>query len=116
MGYEIVREPANKNYHVFWEAHNEKLGIEAVESLGFPNDNSSKTAVNSMILALGKEFATNGPEILGMTADFTTTDLNGNKPGSHTAVDGSQIVTNFALSNENYNGKILNEKGIIPWY
>ncbi|MEW9697555.1 SDR family NAD(P)-dependent oxidoreductase [Paenibacillus sp. SI8] len=223
IGYEIVRQLAEQGYHVFLGARNEKLGREAVESLGFPNVtfiqvdisdvqsihdsvnkvqevtdhldllinnagasfdhstlpsqinletlrksfdvnffgtfqmiqsflqlikkaqrgkivnlttdmasqtmfdngqtapinalgyNSSKTAVNSLTLAFGKEFGNNGPEILGITPGFTTTDLNGNKPGGRTTAESAQIITKFALSHENYNGKILNENGIIPW-
>ncbi|MCM3601788.1 SDR family NAD(P)-dependent oxidoreductase [Robertmurraya korlensis] len=77
--------------------------------------NSSKTAVNSLTLSFGKEFGTNGPEILGITPGFTTTDLNGNAPGGKTAGEGAQIIVKHALSETNYNGKILNSNGIIPW-
>lgn len=223
IGYEIVRQLAEKNYHVFLGARNEEFGQKAVESLGFSNVsfvqvdisdtqsiqnsknkilevtdhldllinnagialdfgimpselkletlrqefdvnffgtfqmiqtflplvkksdgrkiinlttdmasqtmfdngeaghlnilgyNSSKTAVNSLTLAFGKEFGTNGPEILGVTPGFTTTDLNGNAPGGKTPAEGAQIIVNYALSETNYNGKILNNNGIIPW-
>jgi NAD(P)-dependent dehydrogenase (short-subunit alcohol dehydrogenase family) len=77
--------------------------------------NSSKTAINSLTLAFGKEFGSNGPEILGVTPGFTTTDLNGNMPGGNTTADSAKIITNYALSEVNYNGKILNKNGIIPW-
>ncbi|WHY70064.1 SDR family NAD(P)-dependent oxidoreductase [Neobacillus sp. SuZ13] len=223
IGYEIVRQLAEKNYHVFLGARNEELGQKAVQSLGFSNVsfvqvdisdsqsiqnskikilevtdhldllinnagialdfgilpselkletlrqgfdvnffgtfqmiqtflplvkksprgkivnvttdmasqtmfdngqagqlnilgyNSSKTAVNSLTLAFGKEFGTNGPEILGVTPGFTTTDLNGNAPGGKTPAEGAQIIVNYAVSNTIYNGKILNQNGIIPW-
>ncbi|MFD4708054.1 SDR family NAD(P)-dependent oxidoreductase [Gottfriedia sp. NPDC058432] len=77
--------------------------------------NSSKTANNSLTLTFGKEFGSDGPEILGVTPGFTTTDLNGNTPGGKTTAEGATIITNYALSNINYNGKILNAKGIMPW-
>jgi NAD(P)-dependent dehydrogenase (short-subunit alcohol dehydrogenase family) len=223
IGYEIVRQLAEKNYHVFLGARNEELGQKAVQSLGFSNIsfvqvdisdtqsiqnsknkilevtdhldllinnagialdfgilpselkletlrqefdvnffgtfqmiqtflplvkksqggkivnlttdmasqtmfdngdagqlnilgyNSSKTAVNSLTLAFGKEFGTNGPEILGVTPGFTTTDLNGNAPGGKIPAEGAQIIVKYALSETNYNGKILNKDGIIPW-
>jgi NAD(P)-dependent dehydrogenase (short-subunit alcohol dehydrogenase family) len=223
IGYEVVRQLAEENYHVFLGARNEDLGQKAVQSLGFPNVsfvqvdisdtqsiqnsknkilevtdhldllinnagialdfgilpselkletlrrefdvnffgtfqmiqtflplvkksqggkivnvttdmasqtmfdngdagqlnilgyNSSKTAVNSLTLAFGKEFGTNGPEILGVTPGFTTTDLNGNAPGGKTTSDGAQIIVKYALSEKNYNGKILDKNGIIPW-
>jgi NAD(P)-dependent dehydrogenase (short-subunit alcohol dehydrogenase family) len=223
IGYEIVRQLAEKNYHVFLGARNEELGQKAVQSLGFSNVsfvkvdisdsqsiqnsknkilevtdhldllinnagialdfgilpselkvetlrqefdvnlfgtfqmiqtflplvkksqggkivnvttdmasqtmfdngdagqlnilgyNSSKTAVNSLTLAFGKEFGINGPEILGVTPGFTTTDLNGNAPGGKIPAEGAQIIVKYALSETNYNGKILNKDGIIPW-
>ncbi|KQL36345.1 short-chain dehydrogenase [Bacillus sp. FJAT-25509] len=77
--------------------------------------NSSKTANNSLTLTFGKEFGSDGPEIFGVTPGFTTTDLNGNTPGGKTTAEGATIITNYALSNINYNGKILNAKGIMPW-
>ncbi|MFB7142225.1 SDR family NAD(P)-dependent oxidoreductase [Gottfriedia sp. NPDC056225] len=77
--------------------------------------NSSKTANNSLTLTFGKEFGSNGPEIFGVTPGFTTTDLNGNTPGGKTTAEGAKIITDFALSNTNYNGKILNANGIMPW-
>lgn len=77
--------------------------------------NSSKTAINSLTLTFGKEFENKGPEILGVTPGFTTTDLNGNMPGGNTTSESAKIITNYALSNENFNGKILNKDGIIPW-
>ncbi|MEH7347769.1 SDR family NAD(P)-dependent oxidoreductase [Gottfriedia acidiceleris] len=77
--------------------------------------NSSKTANNSLTLTFGKEFGNNGPEIFGVTPGFTTTDLNGNTPGGKTTAEGATIISNYALSNINYNGKILNAKGIMPW-
>jgi NAD(P)-dependent dehydrogenase (short-subunit alcohol dehydrogenase family) len=77
--------------------------------------NSSKTAVNSLTLAFGKEFGTNGPEILGVTPGFTSTDLNGNAPGGKSTADGAQIIVKYALSEKNYNGKILDANGIMPW-
>ena len=77
--------------------------------------NSSKTAMNALTLAFGKEFGNNGPEIFGVTPGFTTTDLNGNTPGGKTPVEGAQIITNYAIGQTNYNGKTLNKDGIIPW-
>ncbi|MEH7514150.1 SDR family NAD(P)-dependent oxidoreductase [Gottfriedia acidiceleris] len=77
--------------------------------------NSSKTANNSLTLTFGKEFGNNGPEIFGVTPGFTTTDLNGNTAGGKTTAEGATIISNYALSNINYNGKILNAKGIMPW-
>lgn len=223
IGYEIVRQLAERNYHVFLGARNEELGQKAVQSLGFSNIsfiqvdvsdtqsiqnsknnilevtdhldllinnagialdfgilpselkletlrqefdvnffgtfqsiqtylplvknsqggkiinvttdmasqtrfdngeaghlnllgyNSSKTAANSLTLSFGKEFGTNGPEILSVTPGFTTTDLNGNAPGGKTTSEGAQIIVKYALSEENYNGKILDTNGIIPW-
>ncbi|MCM3693611.1 SDR family NAD(P)-dependent oxidoreductase [Neobacillus niacini] len=223
IGYEIVRQLAEKNYHVFLGARNEELGQKAVQSLGFSNVsfvqvdisdtqsiqhsknkilevtdhldllinnagialdfgilpselsietlrqefdvnffgtfqmiqtflplvkksqdgkiinvttdmasqtmfdngeaghlnvlgyNSSKTAANALTLSFGKEFGTNGPEIFGVTPGFTTTDLNGNAQGGKTTAEGAEIIVNYALSETNYNGKILNINGIIPW-
>lgn len=223
IGYEIVRQLAEKNYHVFLGARNEELGNKAVESLGYSNIsyvqvdisdkqsiensknkilevtdhldllinnagialdfgilpteltaetlrkefdvnffgtfqmiqtflplvkfsqagkivnvttdmasqtmfdngqagqlnllgyNSSKTAANSLVLSFGKEFGTNGPEIFGVTPGFTTSDLNGNAPGGKTTSEGAQIIVNYAMSQQNYNGKILDKNGIIPW-
>ncbi len=77
--------------------------------------NSSKTAVNSLTLAFGKEFGENGPEIFSVTPGFTTTDLNGNAPGGKTPAEGAEIIVDYALSETNYHGKILNKNGIIPW-
>jgi short-subunit dehydrogenase len=37
IGYEIVRQLAEKNYHVFLGSRNEELGQKAVQSLGFSN-------------------------------------------------------------------------------
>jgi NAD(P)-dependent dehydrogenase (short-subunit alcohol dehydrogenase family) len=77
--------------------------------------NSSKTAVNSLTLAFGKEFGNNGPEIIGVTPGFTSTDLNNNAPGGKTTAEGAEVIVKYAVSKTNYNGKILNENGIIPW-
>lgn len=77
--------------------------------------NSSKTAVNALTLSFGTEFGTGGPEILGVTPGFTSTDLNGNAPGGKTTAEGAEIIVKYALSETNYNGKILNRGGIIPW-
>lgn len=83
-----------------------------INTLGY---NSSKTAINTLTLAFSKEFATNGPEVFGVTPGFTTTDLNGNSPGGHTTTESAKIIIKYALSETNYNGKILNKDGIIPW-
>ncbi|MDA1948639.1 SDR family NAD(P)-dependent oxidoreductase [Bacillus cereus] len=83
-----------------------------INTLGY---NSSKTAINALTLAFSKEFATNGPEVFGVTPGFTTTDLNGNSPGGHTTTESAKIIIKYALSETNYNGKILNKDGIIPW-
>ncbi|WP_242280596.1 SDR family NAD(P)-dependent oxidoreductase [Bacillus cereus group sp. BfR-BA-01347] len=83
-----------------------------INTLGY---NSSKTAINALTLAFSKEFATNGPEVFGVTPGFTTTDLNGNSPGGHTTTESAKIIIKYALSETNYNGKILNKNGIIPW-
>lgn len=77
--------------------------------------NSSKTAVNALTLAFGKELGSAGPEIFGVTPGFTTTDLNGNAPGGKTTAEGADIILQHALSETNYNGKILDHNGIIPW-
>ncbi|KYG27197.1 hypothetical protein AZF08_15725 [Bacillus gaemokensis] len=37
IGYEIVRQLAEKDYHVFLGARNEELGQQAVQSLRFSN-------------------------------------------------------------------------------
>ncbi|KAA0800414.1 SDR family NAD(P)-dependent oxidoreductase [Bacillus sp. BB56-3] len=83
-----------------------------INTLGY---NSSKTAINALTLAFSKEFATNGPEVFGITPGFTTTDLNGNSPGGHTTIESAKIIIKYALSETNYNGKILNKNGIIHW-
>lgn len=83
-----------------------------INALGY---NASKTAMNALTLAFGKEFGNKGPEILGVTPGFTTTDLNGNKPGGNTTVESAEIITMYALSETNYNGKNVNKNGIIPW-
>ncbi|PGO37337.1 short-chain dehydrogenase [Bacillus thuringiensis] len=83
-----------------------------INTLGY---NSSKTAINALTLAFSKEFATNGPEVFGITPGFTTTDLNGNSPRGHTTIESAKIIIKYALSETNYNGKILNKNGIIPW-
>ncbi|PGM55070.1 SDR family NAD(P)-dependent oxidoreductase [Bacillus sp. AFS053548] len=85
---------------------------DPINILGY---NSSKTANNSLTLTFGKEFGSNGPEIFGVTPGFTTTDLNHNSAGGKTTAEGAKIITDFALSNINYNGKILNANGIMPW-
>lgn len=86
--------------------------VHQINALGY---NSSKTAVNSLTLAFGTEFGTGGPEILGVTPGFTTTDLNNNAPGGKTTGESAQIIVKYALSETNYNAKILDENGIIPW-
>ncbi|AXK17800.1 TPA: SDR family NAD(P)-dependent oxidoreductase [Bacillus toyonensis] len=83
-----------------------------INALGY---NSSKTAINALTLAFSKEFCTNGPAVFGVTPGFTTTDLNGNAPGGHTTNESAKIIIKYALSETNYNGKILNKNGIIPW-
>ncbi|MDT3498771.1 SDR family NAD(P)-dependent oxidoreductase [Bacillus toyonensis] len=83
-----------------------------INALGY---NSSKTAINSLTLAFSKEFGTNGPAVFGVTPGFTTTDLNGNAPDGHTTNESAKIIIKYALSETNYNGKILNKNGIIPW-
>lgn len=83
-----------------------------INALGY---NSSKTAINALTLAFSKEFGTNGPAVFGVTPGFTTTDLNGNAPGGHTTNESAKIIIKYALSATNYNGKILNKNGIIPW-
>lgn len=83
-----------------------------INALGY---NSSKTALNSLTLAFGKEFGNEGPEIISVTPGFTSTDLNGNKPGGNTTAESAKIISTFALSDTNYNGKNLNKNGIIPW-
>ncbi|WP_419882914.1 SDR family NAD(P)-dependent oxidoreductase [Peribacillus sp. B-H-3] len=86
--------------------------VAPINALGY---NSSKTAVNALTLAFGKEFGADGPEIFGVTPGFTTTDLNGNAPGGNTTAESAHIITAYALSDKNYNGKILDKNGIIPW-
>ncbi|WP_026692655.1 SDR family NAD(P)-dependent oxidoreductase [Peribacillus kribbensis] len=83
-----------------------------INALGY---NSSKTAMNALTLAFGKEFGHHGPEIFGVTPGFTTTDLNGNAPGGHTTAESAKIILKYALGSQNYNGKLLNQSGIIPW-
>ncbi|MEH7812771.1 SDR family NAD(P)-dependent oxidoreductase, partial [Bacillus toyonensis] len=83
-----------------------------INALGY---NSSKTAINALTLAFSKEFGTNGPAVFGGTPGFTITDLNGNAPGGHTTNESAKIIIKYALSATNYNGKILNKNGIIPW-
>jgi NAD(P)-dependent dehydrogenase (short-subunit alcohol dehydrogenase family) len=83
-----------------------------INALGY---NSSKTGMNSLTLAFGKEYGDNGPEIFGITPGFTTTDLNGNSPGGKTPAESARIITDAALGDANYNGKILNQNGVIPW-
>jgi NAD(P)-dependent dehydrogenase (short-subunit alcohol dehydrogenase family) len=77
--------------------------------------NSSKTAANALTLSFGKEFGIQGPEIFSVTPGFTTTDLNGNAPGGKTTAEGAQIIVKYAVSENNYNGKILNNNRIMPW-
>lgn len=77
--------------------------------------NSSKTAANALTLSFGKEFGIDGPEIFSVTPGFTSTDLNGNAPGGKTTSEGAKIIVDYALSENGYNGKILNNSGIIPW-
>jgi NAD(P)-dependent dehydrogenase (short-subunit alcohol dehydrogenase family) len=77
--------------------------------------NSSKTAANALTLSFGKEFGINGPKIFSVTPGFTSTDLNGNAPGGKTTAEGAKIIVDYALSENGYNGKILNNSGIIPW-
>jgi len=36
-------------------------------------------------------------------------------PGGNTTAESAKIITSYALSNVNYNGKIVNKDGIIPW-
>ncbi|MEH7885110.1 SDR family NAD(P)-dependent oxidoreductase [Bacillus sp. JJ1609] len=77
--------------------------------------NSSKTAANALTLSFGKAFGIDGPEIFSVTPGFTSTDLNGNAPGGKTTSEGAKIIVDYALSENGYNGKILNNSGIIPW-
>lgn len=77
--------------------------------------NSSKTAANALTLSFGKEFGIDGPEIFSVTPGFTSTDLNGNAPGGKTTAEGAKTIVEYALSEKSYNGKILNNSGIIPW-
>ncbi|KOO47452.1 SDR family NAD(P)-dependent oxidoreductase [Priestia koreensis] len=86
--------------------------VHPLNILGY---NSSKTAINSLTLSFGKEFGEGGPEIFGVTPGFTTTDLNSNAPGGKSTKEGAKVIVKHALSEQNYNGKVLNEKGIIPW-
>ncbi|MDN4525105.1 SDR family NAD(P)-dependent oxidoreductase [Fictibacillus fluitans] len=86
-----------------------------VHQLNFLAYNSSKTAINSLTLAFGKEFGESGPEIFGVTPGFTSTDLNGNAPGGQSAAEGAEIILTHALSETNYNGKILDRNGVMPW-
>ncbi|WP_423410431.1 SDR family NAD(P)-dependent oxidoreductase [Heyndrickxia sp. MSNUG] len=77
--------------------------------------NSSKTAANALTLSFGKEFGIDGLEIFSVTPGFTSTDLNGNAPGGKTTAEGAKIIVDYALSENGYNGKVLNNSGIIPW-
>ncbi|RDB34293.1 SDR family NAD(P)-dependent oxidoreductase [Exiguobacterium sp. RIT594] len=86
--------------------------IHPLNVLGY---NSSKTALNAITLSLGKQFQDNGPEIFGVTPGFTSTDLNGNAPGGKTTAEGAAVIVRYALEETNYNGKILNAQGIMPW-
>lgn len=36
-------------------------------------------------------------------------------PGGHTTTESAKIIIKYALSETNYNGKIFNKDGIIPW-
>ncbi|WP_085522748.1 SDR family NAD(P)-dependent oxidoreductase [Tuberibacillus sp. Marseille-P3662] len=83
-----------------------------INALGY---NSSKTAVNALTLAFGKEFGNDGPEMIGVTPGFTTTDLNGNAPGGRTPAESAQIITQYALSDTTHNGKLYDENGMMPW-
>ena len=86
--------------------------VHPLNILGY---NSSKTAVNSLTLSLSKELGSAGPEVLGVTPGFTSTDLNGNAPGGKTTAEGAEVIVQYALSETNYHGKILNHNGVIPW-
>jgi NAD(P)-dependent dehydrogenase (short-subunit alcohol dehydrogenase family) len=86
--------------------------VHPLNVLGY---NSSKTAVNSLTLSFSKELEGEGPEVMGFTPGFTSTDLNGNAPGGKTTAQGAEVIVKYALSETNYHGKILNNNGIIPW-
>ena len=86
--------------------------VHPLNILGY---NSSKTAVNSLTLSFSKELGSEGPEVIGVTPGFTSTDLNGHAPGGKTTAEGAEIIVKYALSETNYHGKILNNNGIIPW-
>ncbi|MFI8684935.1 SDR family NAD(P)-dependent oxidoreductase [Rossellomorea sp. NPDC077527] len=86
--------------------------VHPLNILGY---NSSKTAVNSLTLSFSKELGSAGPEVLGVTPGFTSTDLNGNAPGGKTTAEGAEVIVQYALSETDYHGKILNYNGIIPW-
>ncbi|MEI5906675.1 SDR family NAD(P)-dependent oxidoreductase [Bacillus spongiae] len=86
--------------------------LPQLNTLGY---NSSKTAVNSLTLAFGKEFESDGPEIFGVTPGLISTNQNGNVPLGKTPAEGAQVIVKYAISDKSYNGKILNEGGMIPW-
>ena len=90
----------------------DKGEVAQINALGY---NSSKTAVNALTLAFSKEFDGSSPEFFGVTPGFTTTDLNGNAPGGNPPAESAKIITKYALSETNYNGKILDKNGIMPW-
>jgi len=86
--------------------------IPPLNILGY---NSSKTALNALTLSLGTVFKESEIQIFNVTPGFTSTDLNGNAPGGKTTAEGAAIIVRYATDQKNYNGKILNEAGIMPW-
>ncbi|MCA1065656.1 SDR family NAD(P)-dependent oxidoreductase [Rossellomorea sp. AcN35-11] len=91
------------------------LASGAIPPLNILGYNTSKSALNAMTLSFGLEFGSEGPEIFGVTPGFTSTDLNGNAPGGKTTVEGAKIIVSYATSGATYHGKLVNEKGIMPW-
>ena len=86
--------------------------IPPLNILGY---NSSKTALNALTLSLGFALKESKTQIFNVTPGFTSTDLNGNAPGGKTTAEGAEVIVRYAINQNKYNGKILNESGIMPW-
>lgn len=74
--------------------------------------NTSKAAANSYTIALAHELKADKIKVNAVTPGFTTTKLNGYRPGGKTSAQGAEILAPWALLDENGpTGLFIDEHG-----
>ncbi|KAJ7218310.1 hypothetical protein C8J57DRAFT_1395176 [Mycena rebaudengoi] len=78
--------------------------------------NPSKAALNAYTIALAHELKAENIKVNAVAPGFTTTNLNGNKPGGKTPEQGAEVILTYGLQDKDgKTGLFVAAEGEIPW-